>query len=113
MNDSPIDLENLRKITGGDKDIEDLLLEEFISSSNKLITELKENYENENYKDLKVSLHSLRGICMNLNADHLVELCQAIEKEEIEVLEKVDNFIEGVIEEHLKITSYIRDNYLK
>jgi len=112
MDKSLIDLTNIKSVTGGDLEIEKLLLEEFINSSNKIIDDLKSNHENDNLKDLKVAAHSLRGICMNINAMTVVDLCTTIENDESESKEGREGIINKILEEHSSITSYIKDNHL-
>lgn len=78
MNDNPcVDLSNLREMTDGDTELEAELFQEFITSSQELLEELKSQYtthgDNETWQK---TAHALKGISINLGAMPLGDLAK-------------------------------------
>lgn len=71
-----VNLSNLRQITGGNKELELDLFNEFISSSGLLLKEMHENYAEENNEEWRRNAHALKGIAFNLGAYELAELAK-------------------------------------
>src|ERR1700691_5364208 len=72
----PVDLKNLHEMTGNDAGMEKELFAELISSfdegSNSLATAVSGS-DNESWRK---NAHALKGIALNLGANHLGELCK-------------------------------------
>jgi len=72
----PVNFENLTNITGGDKEIEESLLNCFLSSSAECIEELRAALASNNDGTWEKSAHAMAGISLNLGATHLGTLCK-------------------------------------
>ena len=71
-----VDLTNLREMTGGDKDLERELFQEFFSSSQKLLDQLHEALTSDNLEAWRAGAHALKGTAYNLGATPLGDLCK-------------------------------------
>ncbi len=71
-----IDLTNFRRITGGNKDLEKELFNEFIQSSTSLLQTLKTDINNQDHESWKKNAHALKGIALNLGAHSLAEIAK-------------------------------------
>jgi len=94
----PVDLTNLRSMTDGDIDMEKALFEEFYSSFESRITILHESLGKEAAETWRTNSHALKGISLNLGADHLGALCKQgqdgmhmNESEKSELLKKIED----------------------
>ena len=76
-----VNLSNLRQITGGDKDLEQELFNEFISSSGRILGELHDNYLENNNEEWRRNAHALKGIAFNLGAYDFAELAKKGQEE--------------------------------
>ena len=71
----PVDLTNLRNMTDGDKNLEKVLFDEFITSFEKGIEVLRRSLE-PSASIWRSQSHSLKGIALNLGAAPLSDLCK-------------------------------------
>lgn len=72
----PVDLTNLRSMTDGDAEMEQMLFEEFYSSCETLIDKLGQNIANNDNENWRKDAHAIKGIAYNLGAAHLGNLCK-------------------------------------
>lgn len=72
----PVDLANLREMTDGDVEMEQMLFEEFYSSSDKMLATLGANICDGESEEWRSSAHALKGTSLNMGADKLGELCK-------------------------------------
>jgi len=75
-----VDLTNLRGMTDGDADIERELFDDFYTSSEDVISKLKESCKISHANMWRNSAHALRGMSLNLGAERLSLLCQKAEE---------------------------------
>lgn len=76
MTDSPVDLSNLRDVTGGDPEMERDLFNEFISSSQDLVEAMARHCEGNDNEAWRKAAHAFKGIALNLGAHPLSLLCK-------------------------------------
>jgi len=73
---TPVDLTNLREMTGNDAEMEKALFEEFYSSFETGIATLQKNTTASAANTWRQEVHALKGIALNLGAIKLGELCK-------------------------------------
>ena len=56
-----------------------MIIESFIEHSTKILTSIPESLIHEDIKTFTLKIHSLKGSCRNVGAEHLAELCKEIE----------------------------------
>lgn len=71
----PVDLTNLRELTGGDVETEKELFEVFITSSEECLIGLKENITMDRADVWHKHAHAWKGISFSLGAEKLGKLC--------------------------------------
>lgn len=103
---NPVNLVNLREITGGDFELELSLFEEFISSSNNLVKNLEQALQNKDCESWRKSAHSLKGVAFNLGATKLGELSKKAQENYKESNEK-NEMLETIIDEHKKVIEFL------
>jgi HPt (histidine-containing phosphotransfer) domain-containing protein len=72
----PIDLDNLRKITDGDAEMEAELFQIFLDSSAACMQKLRAATAMESAEIWYTQTHAMKGICFNLGAGPLGQLCK-------------------------------------
>jgi len=77
---STLDLTNLRTMTGGDKALEQMLFQTFITSSTGNIREMQKAMQNGDAEGWKKNAHSLKGAAQNLGAGDLAALALKAEQ---------------------------------
>ena len=74
--EQPVDIASLRSITGGDTELESELFRSFLASSQDCLQGLREAIKTQNPNAWRDSAHAFKGICLNLGAGPLAELCK-------------------------------------
>ena len=75
----------------GDKEFFVELLEEYIQTTPEKITSIKQLFLEDNLPDLKLVIHSLKGVSANLFLEKMHQLCIDVEEKiKISSLEKPD-----------------------
>lgn len=104
MSEQCVDLTYLRELTGGDAELESELFDEFIMSSQKLISELEQALQSNNEEEWKKAAHAIKGISANLGAKKLSELS----KDAQEMLGAQTNMKKNLLEQmHAELTSVL------
>lgn len=81
MADKPVDLTNLRDLIDGDAEMEQMLLEEFLSSSKESMDELAANQHDGEHETWRKAAHALKGLAYNLGAEPLGVLSSKAQNE--------------------------------
>lgn len=71
-----VDLTNLRSMTDGDKEMEEALFEEFLSSFESGMKTLAANANESTSEAWRKEAHALKGIALSLGANNLGTLCK-------------------------------------
>ena len=71
----PVNLENLREMTGGDTALEKELFEVYLSSSDDCLKNLKINQGAGQEETWRTQAHAWKGMSLNLGAEALGKLC--------------------------------------
>ena len=77
--EAPVDMEQLRMFTDGNKDEERALFDLFYSQANEMIAKMQNNIGDENQQSWKSAAHCLKGSSGNLGAMKLHHLCKKAE----------------------------------
>jgi len=86
---APVDLQNLREITGGDASMEKELFHSFLETSAECLAGLQVALRNAENNLWRQKAHALKGVSLNLGAVQLGELCrEAQDKFEASASEK-------------------------
>jgi HPt (histidine-containing phosphotransfer) domain-containing protein len=72
----PVDLTNLREMTGGDSDIEQMLFVEFCRSAQGCVQGLTQFSNDPQTENWRKSAHAFKGIALNIGANQLSVLCK-------------------------------------
>lgn len=72
----PVDLTNLREMTGGDTDVEQMLFVEFCKSARGCVQGLAQFCTAEQAENWRKSAHAFKGIALNIGANQLSILCK-------------------------------------
>ena len=72
----PVDLANLRDMTGGDKDVETMLFGEFFKSAQACIHGLEQLQGSDQNDAWRKQAHAFKGISLNMGANQLSALCK-------------------------------------
>jgi len=78
---APVNLANLREITGGDPEIEKELFQVFLDSAESCLSELAACCIPEAAEKWRTQAHALKGISYNLGAEQLGDLCKKAQTE--------------------------------
>lgn len=76
----PVDLTNFREMTGGDAELEKILFGEFCSSFENGLTDLQTHCRDNAAEPWRKCAHALKGICLNLGAHGLSDLCKTAQE---------------------------------
>lgn len=71
----PVTLENLREMTGGDRDLEKELFDVYLTSSDECLKALEENQGAGQEDTWRTQAHAWKGMSLNLGAETLGKLC--------------------------------------
>jgi HPt (histidine-containing phosphotransfer) domain-containing protein len=71
---TPVNLENLRDMTGGDPAFEQELFQVFLESAEECLTALQTLCETGKDMEWRTQAHALKGMCLNLGANKLGEM---------------------------------------
>lgn len=77
----PVYFETLHALTGGDVELEKELFSIFLSSARECLDGLASSMEQEQSSAWKRHAHALKGICLNLGAEHFGELCRQAQED--------------------------------
>ena len=106
MNVIHLNLENLREITGGDKEIEFELFEEYKTSSKNLLGVLQSCIHEDNEK-WRETAHALKGISVLLGADYLGSLAKTAQEQKEAAADQKQKMYDSMIEAHIIVLQKI------
>lgn len=76
----PIDRTHLGDISGGDQEFEAELMQEFVSSTPALLSDLERAIRTRDLRAAQMAAHTLKGSCRSLGAGVMAEPCAEIEQ---------------------------------
>ena len=107
-------IQQILELSGGDSSILVELFESFNNDAAELQEEIVAAFDKHDYKALKSSIHTLKGLSGTIGATSLFELCYNIDLELKNSGAFTDeNALQQLVEENEKLKIYIIDKYLK
>jgi signal transduction histidine kinase/DNA-binding response OmpR family regulator len=102
IEDTPFDLDNLLRITRGDKEFTLLMLDTFIENSEKLLSKIKKSYHDKNFAHIAETAHRLAPSMEQLGVTRATRLLKEIENkylDEMMISNEADPMVEQAIVE--------------
>lgn len=87
--DNIIDWEHLREFTDGDKDIENEILEMFITNLKADVTAIHKSFQNKDYVEWDSGVHKLYGACSHLGVNTLARICDKGQRLSVHEVDKI------------------------
>lgn len=106
--DLPVDLTNLRNITGGDPAVELELFEAFFASSGECIEKLRTSLGAGHEQAWRTAAHAFKGISLGLGAQQLGEMCMQAQHRHASALEDKRLMLKGIEEELWRVTCQLK-----
>lgn len=107
MTQASVNLEWLRELTGGDRDLEEALFQEFFSSSELLLTQLTQALESDDSNAWKSIAHALKGVAYNLGAQQMGDYCM-IAQEDYEASRDVkEPLLHSISQEYGQVKTFL------
>ncbi len=103
----PVNLSNLREMTGGDAALEKELFTVYLSSSDVCLESLRANVGVGNEETWRTQAHAWKGMCLNLGAETLGKLCAEAQMNNIAPPEKKAEMLAAIEEEYGKVKAYL------
>ena len=104
----PVNLTNLREMTGGDKEMEKELFEVFIHSSKESIDVLAASLTPETSETWRRQAHALKGISLSLGAEKLGELCKNAQESFQALKADKEKMLSDLKNEHVIVEKYLK-----
>jgi HPt (histidine-containing phosphotransfer) domain-containing protein len=98
----PIDREHLEDISGGDREFEAELMQEFVSSTPTLLSDLEQAIKEGDHAAAQMAAHTIKGSCRSLGAGPMAEPCLEIE------LSAREGSLEGAMGHFAEICAHYR-----
>ena len=111
MSDEPVDLTNLRELTGGDEEMETELFLEFLSSAREAIAILEQNCLDGENDDWRRATHALKGTSLSLGAERLSQICKTGQEKQGSDTEEKSEILTGIKAEFQKVEAFL-DGFL-
>lgn len=105
----PVDLENLRSMTDGDADMEKVLFEEFFSCFDTAMVNMQDSCSEDKAESWRKDAHALKGISMNLGANHLGELCKKAQDEYTASTDSKNTMLKNIQDEYAVVREFINN----
>lgn len=103
----PVNLDNLREMTGGDKTLEQELFSVYLSSADGCLAALRENAGIGNEETWRTQAHAWKGMSLNLGAETLGKLCAEAQLNNLAPPEKKAEMLAAIEEEYGKVKVYL------
>lgn len=104
----PVNFENFHALTGGDADLERDLLNVFLASAFQCITEMRNAQISEKESEWKSQAHALKGICMNVGAAPLTQLCMKAQQDYRADSEEKQKLLHKITQEFSRVQDAIK-----
>jgi HPt (histidine-containing phosphotransfer) domain-containing protein len=105
----PVNLTNLREITGGDHEIEQELFVVFLESAQVCLKGLRDSLADTDHVIWRKQAHALKGISYNLGAQLLGDLCKMAQDDSTTSQEQKTQLLTAIEGEYGLVESYLKD----
>jgi len=103
----PVNLDNLREMTGGDTALEQELFQVFLSSSEDCLIALKTSCNAGAEETWRTQAHAWKGMCLNLGAEKLGQLCAAAQLNNTATPEEKTQMVLEITQEYALVKTYL------
>jgi len=103
-----LDLSNLREAIGDDKELEQELFEEFISSTTEILEALNPDGDNDDWKQKS---HALKGLCVNLGAIRMGDLCMQSQEMSENLANQKQDLLSQIKSEHAIVVEQLKQSH--
>jgi len=103
----PVNLENLREMTGGDLALEKELFEVFLTSSQDCLNALQANAGAGQEETWRSQAHAWKGMSLNLGADELGKLCAEAQMNHLAPPEKKAEMLAAIDAAYAKVKAFL------
>jgi len=103
----PVNLDNLREMTGGDSELEKELFGVYLSSSEACLTALKANTQEGQEELWRTQAHAWKGMSLNLGADMLGTICADAQANHLAPAEKKAEMLTAMEAEYARVKAYL------
>ncbi len=107
----PVNLANLREMTGGDAAIERELFAVFMDSSEKCFANLEANAAAGQEEAWRTEAHAWKGMSLNLGAESLGHLCANAQMKNTAPPEEKAKILAEIKDEYEKVKQYLKSVY--
>lgn len=106
---APVNLTNLREITGGDRDIEQELFSMFITTAEDCLHQLAASYAPEHAEMWRKHAHAFKGISYNLGAEPLGDLCKDAQNKPDDAVADKKTLLSAIQDEFGRVQNFLSD----
>ncbi|MGE0109697.1 MAG: Hpt domain-containing protein [Bdellovibrionales bacterium] len=106
----PVNLENLREMTGGDADLEKELFSVYLTSSEDCLTALRNSTGTGQEEEWRTQAHAWKGMSLNLGAQELGSLCATAQMEHLVPEEKKKEMLAAIEAAYEKVKAFLKGN---
>lgn len=103
----PVNLDNLREMTGGDQALEKELFDVYLASSETCLDALRKNQGVGNEETWRTQAHAWKGMSLNLGADNLGKLCAEAQMNHTAPPEKKAEMLAAIEAEYAAVKAYL------
>lgn len=103
----PVNLDNLREMTGGDKDLEKELFSVYISSAEACLNSLRAATDETTTETWRTQAHAWKGMSLNLGAENLGALCASAQMAHTAPKEEKLKMLASLEEEYAKVKVFL------
>lgn len=104
----PVNLENLREMTGGDKALEKELFDVFLTSSDDCLKALESNQGAGQEETWRTQAHAWKGMSLNLGAEPLGKLCAEAQMNHLAPPEEKARMLAAIKTEYENVRTYLQ-----
>ena len=106
--DPPFDLSHFHNLIGNDPDLEALLIEEFLSTGEASLRQMKDLTGDPHRAEWRAAAHALKGACYNMGANDLAALCSEAQKGFEANRESKEDMLARLTAAFAPVTAYFR-----
>lgn len=104
---SPVNLSNLRNMTGNDAELEKELFEIFLLSAGECIENLRASCQTGSDEAWRKEAHAFKGISLNLGAEKLGELCKEAQNQATAARVEKQRMLVAIETEYANVRQYL------
>ncbi|MBA4749804.1 MAG: Hpt domain-containing protein [Alphaproteobacteria bacterium] len=105
--ETPVNLDNLREMTDGDRELEEALFQEFFSSAAELLSQLTQAVQTNNTEGWRAAAHALKGTSYNLGAKKLGDYCKIAQEQNDASRNTKEEILQNISSEYERVRAYI------